>query len=98
MKHIFEYLHSIALAGMNFGNLDPKSFGERHLLEHMFQTGKDLIIFDVDGNKGQYLNQLESVFDGSAIVHAFEPSKVAYKRLFEALLRCAGFQVTERYY
>jgi FkbM family methyltransferase len=74
----------MALAGMNFGNLDPSSSGERHLLEHIFQTEKDVIIFDVGANKGQYLNQLESVFDESAIVHAFEPSKVAYEKLFEA--------------
>ena len=84
MQRFFETLHSIALAGMNFGNLDPKTSGERYLLEHMFQTEKDLIIFDVGANKGQYLNQLESVFDGSAIVHAFEPSKFAYEKLFEA--------------
>ena len=83
-QRFFQKLQSIGLAGMNFGNLDPSVSGEKHLLEHIFQTEKDIIIFDVGANKGQYLNQLESVFDGSAIVHAFEPSKVAFEKLFEA--------------
>jgi len=60
--------------------------GERRWLNELRQRlstdGEDrYVIFDVGANVGDYAREVAGVFGGSAVIHAFEPSRATFERL-----------------
>lgn len=82
---IFEGLHWLALRGMNYGAADsPVHSGEVFFLNFIKgRLGKNIVIFDVGANNGQYANLANKVFEGVADIYAFEPTKSSYKILLK---------------
>lgn len=86
-KHqkLFEQLYQLSLAGMNVGGgSGTESSGEQSALELINQRlkgTKDLIIFDVGANVGNYSNLLNTVFGDKATIFSFEPSKKTFASL-----------------
>lgn len=92
----FEFLHRVALAGMNIGtgsHLDDS--GELFLLSHIRQllrakySDEELCLFDVGANIGDYAQALRSVFGDTASIYSFEPAS----ETFEHLIARAGNSV-----
>jgi FkbM family methyltransferase len=92
---MFEELHTLSLKGMNMGGgAHTDSSGERAALESLagkFGRDRNLMLFDVGANIGNYANLLAAVFGNQATVHSFEPSAKTFARLVEntrALKNC----------
>ncbi len=80
----FEFLHKFSLKGMNYGSANkPKDSGELSVFDYIEQKEqRDLIIFDVGSNNGQYLEHLLSFFKHRSMTYyCFEPDPVAYGHL-----------------
>jgi FkbM family methyltransferase len=83
-QSFFEFLHFIALKGMNYGSAnEPKYSGENNLLKII---AKELpinpVIFDVGSNNGQYLQLLLQNFKTlKPTIHCFEPDDTAFATL-----------------
>jgi FkbM family methyltransferase len=70
---------------MNIGRgEDPGNSGEKKVLEYIhkhFEDLKELIVFDVGANVGQYSLLVKNIFGERAKLYAFEPAKKSYKVL-----------------
>jgi len=81
MQPIFNKMHTIALGGMNYGDvyLDDGG-GEVFLLNHIASKEEGVLIVDVGANVGNYTFQCELIFGEEAMIHLFEPSATAFNR------------------
>jgi FkbM family methyltransferase len=80
----FEFLHFVALKGMNYGSANgPKDSGENSLLKIVAnELPFNPVIFDVGSNNGQYLQLLlENLNTLQPIIHCFEPDDIAFAKL-----------------
>jgi len=87
-QRFFERLHQASLMGMNFGNVDIESNGEKEVIKYVAShIGKDVnpVIFDVGANVGDYSKEVFSVLGENTRLHCFEPSKKAFGLLGENL-------------
>ncbi|MEO8234793.1 MAG: FkbM family methyltransferase [Flavobacterium sp.] len=83
-QNFFEFLHFIALKGMNYGSAnEPKDSGENNLLKMMAkELPINAVIFDVGSNNGQYLELLLQNFNAlQPTIHCFEPDDTAFAKL-----------------
>jgi FkbM family methyltransferase len=82
---VFEKLLTVAVGGMNLGNVDLAENGECWLLEQMPKADGSPVIFDVGANTGEYaLAALQACGSGTS-VHCFEPSPAAFQGLVSRL-------------
>jgi FkbM family methyltransferase len=92
-QRLWEHPHRQSLVGMNIGmGYDPTSSGEMWVIRHVARTLKSagrLTVFDVGANIGSYANAIIRELQGGADLYCFEPSKLTFERLSEAL---SGFQ------
>ncbi|MGZ4117202.1 MAG: FkbM family methyltransferase, partial [Bacteroidia bacterium] len=79
-QKFFLKLNTISLGGMNYGNFDFSANGEHYLLKEMRKWfgNKNLVLFDVGANAGQYSDVINKIYDKNTSVHAFEPSPTAF--------------------
>ncbi|MBI4945024.1 MAG: FkbM family methyltransferase [Bacteroidetes bacterium] len=81
----FRYFYSIGLEGMNYGNGEMQSNGELEVIKYIkkiISNEKEIIIFDVGANAGDYSLNLIKIFKNSNFtLHAFEPSKKTFANL-----------------
>jgi FkbM family methyltransferase len=84
---LFEYIHKIALVGMNVSQGSSTSFsGEHELLEKISDLlieEREITIFDVGANLGQFALEANQVFAGRAKIFSFEPVKETFIELSE---------------
>lgn len=88
LQRFFERLHQLSIAGMNFGNVDIRSNGEKEVIKYLkMRISKDAnpVIFDVGANIGDYSKEVFSVLGENVKLHCFEPSKEAFATLEENL-------------
>jgi FkbM family methyltransferase len=75
----FRLLYFVALKGMNFGGgVTPKDSGEEYAIEYAMKIlgNRDIKIFDVGANKGEYTSLWLFKTKGENIaIHSFEPAK-----------------------
>lgn len=85
-QSIFQMLHKLSLAGMNYGGGGGvMSSGEHNVLQQLHGVvGEKAVIFDVGANIGDYAQACLDLFPKGKI-HCFEPSKTAFKVLSERL-------------
>lgn len=84
LQRFFERLHQFSITGMNFGNIDIESNGEKEVIKYVkLRIGKDInpVIFDVGANVGDYSKEVFSVLGENTRLHCFEPSKKAFDLL-----------------
>jgi FkbM family methyltransferase len=76
---LFERLHRAGLSGMNHGWVDLDVDGEIPFLRRLrAEVGeKEIVIFDVGANEGQYASKALTIFGDLADLHCFEPSPLA---------------------
>ena len=86
-QSFFSKLYVVAIKGMNYGGgANCDSSGELFAIQYISsKLGKDLIIFDVGANIGEYSKSLKDIFGNRAIVHCFEPSDVSMNKLKDLL-------------
>jgi FkbM family methyltransferase len=80
----FLILKNIGLEGMNYRNTDLNHNGELALIQKIktyYKNEKELILFDVGANVGNYSNALLNCFDKNCSIYAFEPFSEPYKAL-----------------
>lgn len=80
----FKKLHWISLRGMNYGGgHSPHDSGEIHLLNYIKKrtNNNPVIILDVGANIGQYALLANDIFKTNCIIHSFEPTELAFKKL-----------------
>lgn len=86
-QKIYQLLFRLSLTGMNYSNGgDFKASGELNVLNYIkekLKGKKDLVLFDVGANVGNYSKVLSQVFSGKAVIHSFEPSKKTFERLVQ---------------
>lgn len=85
---VFEKLHAVSLAGMNFGEgnhplLSGETFVMSYLRDQVFRTGRPVIIFDVGANIGVYARLALDTFGSRAVIYAFEPAAKTFRMLAE---------------
>lgn len=83
-QSFFEAMHKFSLKGMNYGSANkPKDSGELSVFDYIEDREKrDLVVFDVGSNNGQYLEHLLSFFKHRKMTYyCFEPDPVAYGHL-----------------
>jgi FkbM family methyltransferase len=86
---IFEHLYELSLAGLNYGRgQDPRFSGEDSIMRFVHSArGRDganpTRVFDVGANVGLYTLGLLNVFEDTALVWAFEPSRPTFETLSE---------------
>lgn len=83
---LFELLHKISLAGMNYGGgSEFADSGELFVLRYIkskLSKSEDSILFDVGANIGEYSTLLTETFNQSKhIIYAFEPSELTHQTL-----------------
>lgn len=83
-----EQIVSLCLGRMNYGvGAVPAESGEKYALEHIknkLQKKKQVIIFDVGANRGDYTQLIIDTFEGSRIpilVYSFEPVRSTFRGL-----------------
>lgn len=83
-QRLFEFLHSISVYGMNYGNggdfrISGELFASSYVRTKLLNKYASVIIFDVGANIGYFSSQLSSIFENCDYkIHAFEPSKKTY--------------------
>jgi len=82
MQKFFEDLHSFALHGMGYGEGgDFRDSGEVKVINYIRnKAGKNVTLFDVGANIGNYSLLLKDKFPNSSIF-SFEPSKKTFEKL-----------------
>ena len=83
-QFFFLKLHTISLGGMNYGNFDFSINGEYYFLKRvhtLLKNKKEITLFDVGANAGQYSDVINKIFEKNTVVHAFEPSPTAYRNM-----------------
>lgn len=97
-QSFFERLHEVSLRGMNIGELTVvEESGELYALNHiheMLKKTKDVVVFDVGANIGDYTKLINSVFKNTAQIFSFEPSKSTFTKL---LNNTEGLEKVNRY-
>ena len=86
LQPMYELFFKIGLYGMNFGQgSDFRKSGESHavqLIFKLFEKHKELIVFDVGANNGEYSKMLLGVCEGRRLtIHAFEPLSSTFKMM-----------------
>ncbi len=83
LQPFFERLFYASLRGMNYGNgSDFKKSGEKYVFEILQKIGKELLIFDVGANRGDYSKSLISHLKNHPFkIYAFEPTKFCQEEL-----------------
>ena len=80
-----EELRVICLHKLNYEvSISAENSGEKFVLEMIskYYINKEIIIFDVGANEGQYLNLVTSIFDENKFyLHCFEPQKSVFLNL-----------------
>jgi hypothetical protein len=68
----FQFLHRVALAGMNFGPSLPAATGELLVLDRVAARAgrRSAVVFDVGANVGEYASAALGERDGSAVLHS----------------------------
>lgn len=82
----YEALLKVSLVAMNYGDGEFRTSGELNvfsIIKKKFKNKKDLVIFDVGGNVGNYSKSLALFFGSNTTIHSFEPSKKTFKRFVE---------------
>ncbi|MCS6967284.1 MAG: FkbM family methyltransferase [Cytophagales bacterium] len=84
-QQFWEKVFELALRKMNFGEGgNIYQSGELWVLQFISQqlsNQKQIVIFDVGANKGEYTLTLTEFFKGNATIYAFEPSPKAFQYL-----------------
>ena len=85
LQSFFDFLHKVALKGMNYdrGHV-PELSGEKYVLQYIkafFSEKKEIVVFDVGANRGQYATLALSIFGQNSRIYAFEPSQNAFRSL-----------------
>jgi FkbM family methyltransferase len=76
----FEFLHSISVIGMNYGNggdfrKSGESFAIQYVKSKLSTNPQPLILFDVGANVGEYSMELSNAFANTGVkIYSFEPS------------------------
>jgi FkbM family methyltransferase len=83
---LFEKLHLLSLAGMNFGQgTHPERSGEEEVMRRVraaiAPTRSRPVLFDVGANIGEYSLDLLKIFGKDAGIYAFEPARATFERL-----------------
>jgi len=83
LQPFFERLFRISLKGMNYGvGGRTSSSGEAFVVKLVKNTlNKELVVFDIGANKGQYSAMLSDILTNKDLIYAFEPTKEAFKAL-----------------
>jgi len=85
-QKLFENIHYVGLLGMNYNNAEFETNGELHLINYLQKETdgqKDLVIFDVGANVGNYTENLLKAFQTQAKIYCFEPSKLTFEKVQE---------------
>lgn len=87
---MFEKLHLLSLAGLNFGQgTHPERSGEegvmRRVCDSLPKNAGSAVLFDVGANIGEYSLDLLRIFGTQARIYAFEPAVRTFERLESAL-------------
>ncbi|MTI30650.1 FkbM family methyltransferase [Xanthovirga aplysinae] len=83
-QSFFEKLLRMALRGLNYDKGQyPDRSGEDYVLKQLRKKNpqKELTIFDVGANKGQYSEMVKNALNGPYWVYAFEPQNFAFNIL-----------------
>ncbi len=84
LQPLFEFLFKVAIKGMNYdrGHIAGLS-GEKNAigLARRFFPNKELIIFDVGANTGQYSTMVKECLSPPFQLYAFEPQRPAFEKL-----------------
>lgn len=105
-----ERIHSLALAGMNYGLGDsPNLSGEEHFLQSivspLFRQSTTKVAFDVGAGEGEYTKLLVKHLPPESRILSFEPQSLAYRQLADMVLQdeldwvtpfCFGFSSQAR--
>lgn len=93
LQRFFSLIHQYSLSGMNIGTgAGFATSGEKFALEFIREKlaidkpHGDLVIFDVGANIGEYALEASKLFTPNVTIYAFEPSKVTFAKLTEAVL------------
>jgi FkbM family methyltransferase len=82
---VFEKMHELALAGMNYGGGDNIAYsGEENVMSYLVKHvagGQKPIVFDVGANAGDYTLRIARAFNDGAVIYSFEPLKAAFETL-----------------
>lgn len=81
LQPLFEKMLTVSLGGMNYCNVDIEHNGELGVLKRLLGRNESTVIFDVGANAGQYYGCVRKILGPSVVIHAFEPSKEAYRLL-----------------
>lgn len=84
LQPLFSALHRLSLRGMNIGGGGTVAeSGERYVIRRIAEltAGRDLVVFDVGANVGDYAIMAQAQFDGRAVIHCFEPSAATFEQL-----------------
>ena len=86
-QRMYEITFRLSLNGMNYGNGGEfKESGELNAMKYIkekLKSEKDITLFDVGANVGNYSKALNELFGDSATIHSFEPSKKTFERLVQ---------------
>ncbi|MDO8525816.1 MAG: FkbM family methyltransferase [Candidatus Omnitrophota bacterium] len=82
---LFEKMHELSLAGMNYGGGDNIAYsGEENVIDYLVKHmvgGQKPTVFDIGANAGEYTLRVAKAFDDAAFIYSFEPLKAAFKAL-----------------
>jgi FkbM family methyltransferase len=85
LQPVFEKMLTIAVGGMNLGNVDLRANGETWLLSRIARYQSSPVIFDVGANTGEYALAVLAAGSWKPSIHCFEPSAAAFGKLSERL-------------
>ncbi|MGR3809228.1 FkbM family methyltransferase [Jiulongibacter sp. NS-SX5] len=80
LQWLFRKLYYLSLKGMNFNIVGS---GEDYVLKIVSEkkNHKELVIFDVGANVGQYASLVYKTLSSRSLIHCFEPSSQSFKML-----------------
>jgi len=88
-QSVWEKLFRLSLRQMNYGRGgDFNQSGElaaAKMIAAKYARQKNIVVFDVGANKGNYAVALADIFGSDATVYAFEPSQQAYTMLQQSI-------------
>lgn len=87
LQPLFEKALTVAMGGMNLGNVDLRRNGEAWLLKQLPRGSRPAVIFDVGANSGEYAVAALDAAGPCVAVHCFEPSPAAFQELSRILGR-----------
>jgi FkbM family methyltransferase len=81
----FKKLHTIALGGMNYGQVDFRQSGELRVLRSIREEHP--LIFDVGAHSGHYAEAVIACLGPSCRLHCFEPAPEPFEKLRKRLAK-----------